>query len=136
MSFRTLSAQVAGVTAATAVVSVIITALVALPIAVRSANNQARAELVQTSALAVELLATERPAARERIVRQLRRDDIAVHLIRRGVADPPGLPQRVVDKVAAGTRTVDVHVAQVRAKLGGAATLIRTVRGVGYTADG
>ena len=35
----------------------------------------------------------------------------------------------------AGTRTVDVHVAQVRAKLGGAAWLIRTVRGVGYTAD-
>nr|WP_232050324.1 response regulator transcription factor [Actinoplanes sp. OR16] len=36
---------------------------------------------------------------------------------------------------AAGTRTVDVHVAQVRAKLGDAARLIRTVRGVGYTAD-
>ncbi|MFY1649564.1 response regulator transcription factor [Solwaraspora sp. WMMB762] len=36
----------------------------------------------------------------------------------------------------AGTRTVDVHVAQVRAKLGTAATVIRTVRGVGYTADG
>ena len=35
----------------------------------------------------------------------------------------------------AGTRTVDVHVAQVRAKLGNAAGLIRTVRGVGYTAD-
>jgi len=35
----------------------------------------------------------------------------------------------------AGTRTVDVHVAQVRAKLGEAANLIRTVRGVGYTAD-
>ena len=35
----------------------------------------------------------------------------------------------------AGTRTVDVHVAQVRAKLGPAANLIRTVRGVGYTAD-
>jgi len=35
----------------------------------------------------------------------------------------------------AGTRTVDVHVAQVRAKLGAAANLIRTVRGVGYTAD-
>ena len=34
----------------------------------------------------------------------------------------------------AGTRTVDVHVAQVRAKLGPAA-VIRTVRGVGYTAD-
>jgi DNA-binding response OmpR family regulator len=36
----------------------------------------------------------------------------------------------------AGTRTVDVHVAQVRAKLGDAAGIIRTVRGVGYTADG
>ncbi|GAA1788205.1 response regulator transcription factor [Luedemannella flava] len=36
----------------------------------------------------------------------------------------------------AGTRTVDVHVAQVRGKLGDAARdVIRTVRGVGYTAD-
>jgi DNA-binding response OmpR family regulator len=39
----------------------------------------------------------------------------------------------------AGTRTVDVHVAQVRAKLDQASPLardlIRTVRGVGYTAD-
>jgi DNA-binding response OmpR family regulator len=35
---------------------------------------------------------------------------------------------------AAGTRTVDVHVAQVRAKLGDASP-IRTVRGVGYSAD-
>jgi DNA-binding response OmpR family regulator len=34
-----------------------------------------------------------------------------------------------------GTRTVDVHVAQVRGKLGEAAAVIRTVRGVGYTAD-
>jgi DNA-binding response OmpR family regulator len=34
-----------------------------------------------------------------------------------------------------GTRTVDVHVAQVRAKLGAAGTLIRTHRGVGYACD-
>ncbi len=34
-----------------------------------------------------------------------------------------------------GTRTVDVHVAQVRGKLGDAASVIRNVRGVGYTAD-
>ncbi len=33
-----------------------------------------------------------------------------------------------------GTRTVDVHVAQVRAKLG-EASCIRTVRGVGYSAE-
>jgi DNA-binding response OmpR family regulator len=36
---------------------------------------------------------------------------------------------------AAGTRTVDVHIAQLRAKLG-AASPLRTVRGVGYAADG
>lgn len=35
---------------------------------------------------------------------------------------------------AAGPRTVDVHVAQVRAKLGDRAELLRTVRGVGYAA--
>jgi DNA-binding response OmpR family regulator len=34
----------------------------------------------------------------------------------------------------AGTRTVDVHIAQLRAKLG-AANPIRTVRGVGYAAE-
>src|ERR687894_2585472 len=100
---RTRTAQVVLITAATAVVSVIITALVALPIAVRTANNQARTVLVEKSALAVELLATERPAARERIVRQLRQDDIAVYLVRRGVVDRPGLPPRVIRQVAGGT---------------------------------
>jgi DNA-binding response OmpR family regulator len=35
----------------------------------------------------------------------------------------------------AGTRTVDVHVAQLRAKLGDAGMIIRTIRGVGYAAD-
>jgi len=35
----------------------------------------------------------------------------------------------------AGTRTVDVHVAQLRGKLGNAGTIIRTIRGVGYAAD-
>ena len=34
----------------------------------------------------------------------------------------------------AGTRTVDVHVAQIRAKLG-TASPIRTVRGYGYSAE-
>jgi DNA-binding response OmpR family regulator len=37
-------------------------------------------------------------------------------------------------QAAAGTRTVDVHVAQLRAKLG-ADSPIRTVRGVGYSAE-
>ena len=63
--------------------------------------------------------------------------DLLLHLVRR--------PGRVFTReellssvwgyeAAAGTRTVDVHVAQLRAKLGEASP-IRTVRGVGYTAD-
>jgi DNA-binding response OmpR family regulator len=63
--------------------------------------------------------------------------DLLLHLVQR--------PARVLTReqllsevwgyaAAAGTRTVDVHVAQLRAKLG-AASPIRTVRGVGYSAD-
>ena len=60
--------------------------------------------------------------------------DLLAHLV--------GHPDRVFSReellsavwgyaAAAGTRTVDVHVAQLRAKLGDDAP-IRTVRGVGY----
>jgi DNA-binding response OmpR family regulator len=63
--------------------------------------------------------------------------DLLVHLLRS--------PDRVFSReqllsevwgyaAAVGTRTVDVHVAQVRAKLGDASP-IRTVRGVGYSAE-
>ncbi|MGF7235971.1 MAG: response regulator transcription factor [Frankia sp.] len=63
--------------------------------------------------------------------------DLLAALMRR-----PGLVhsrERLLSEVwgyeaAAGTRTVDVHIAQVRAKLGEDSP-IRTVRGVGYTAD-
>jgi two-component system sensor histidine kinase BaeS len=101
--FRTLTSRVVLVTVATAVVAVIVTALVAVPIAVRSVNNQIRAELAEKSALAVELLTTEKPAARERIVQQLRQENIAVYLIRRGAADHAGLPPRIVAQIAAGS---------------------------------
>ncbi|WP_127504296.1 sensor histidine kinase [Actinoplanes solisilvae] len=99
---RSLTSRVVLVTVATAVISVFITALVAVPVAVRSVNTQLRAELLEKSALAVELLATERQAARERIVTSLRRDGIEVYLIRRGAVDQPGLPERVVRQVARG----------------------------------
>ena len=62
----------------------------------------------------------------------------------RPAGPPDGQPGRVFTRdellsevwgyaAAVGTRTVDVHVAQVRAKLGPASP-IRTVRGVGYAA--
>jgi DNA-binding response OmpR family regulator len=63
--------------------------------------------------------------------------DLLAHLMRRpGQVFPREqlLSQVWGYEAAAGTRTVDVHVAQLRAKLG-AASPIRTVRGVGYAAD-
>src|SRR5882724_558525 len=101
--FRTLTGRVVLVTVATAVVAVIITALVAVPVAVRSVNVLTRQELLEKSAIAVELLATERQPARERIAESLRQDNIEIYLIRRGQVDHAGLPARVVQQVAGGT---------------------------------
>jgi two-component system sensor histidine kinase BaeS len=100
---RTLTGRVVLVTAATAVVAVIITALVAVPVAVRSVNTQVRAELAEQSKIAVELLTGERQPARERIVTDLRQEGVEVYLVRRGVVDRAGLPARVVQQVAAGS---------------------------------
>ncbi len=63
--------------------------------------------------------------------------DLLAELMRRPrqVFERPALLSAVWGYQMAGTRTVDVHVAQLRAKLG-AASPIRTVRGVGYAADG
>ncbi len=61
--------------------------------------------------------------------------DLLAHLLRRPgqVFTRDQLLSSVWGYAAAGgTRTVDVHVAQVRAKLGAYADLVRTVRGVGY----
>ena len=63
--------------------------------------------------------------------------DLLAHLMRR--PDRVFTREHLLSEVwgyssAAGTRTVDVHIAQLRAKLG-AASPIRTVRGVGYAAE-
>src|SRR5689334_25338562 len=107
--FRTLTGRVVLVTAATAVVAVIVTALVAVPVAIRSVNQQIRAELVEQSKIAVELLTSERQPARERIASDLRDEKVDIYVVRRGVVDRPGLPARVVDQVAAG-RQVNTQV--------------------------
>ncbi len=115
---RTLTGRTVLVTAATAVVAVIVTALVAFPVAVRVANEQARDGLAEKAAIATEVLDTARPGQRAVIVRRLRQQDIAVHLIRRGEADRAGLPAEVVTAVAQG-RSVDT-----RAVVDGRATLV------------
>jgi signal transduction histidine kinase len=115
--FRTLSARSILVTCATAVVSVIVTALVAFPVAVRSANSQARDGLIQKTALAGEVLAIAKPAERENLVTRLRQQGIQVYLIRRGVADQTGLPPRIVKQVAAGLQVNGRAIVNGRAVL-------------------
>ncbi|PPK64473.1 response regulator transcription factor [Actinokineospora auranticolor] len=63
--------------------------------------------------------------------------DLLAHLLRRPgqVYDRAQLLSAVWGyEAAAGTRTVDVHIAQLRAKLG-PTNPIRTIRGIGYAAD-
>ncbi|MFC4064700.1 HAMP domain-containing sensor histidine kinase [Actinoplanes subglobosus] len=116
--FRTLTGRAVLVTAATAVVAVIVTAMVAVPIAIRSVNTQIRTELMDKTVLAVELLTDERPAARKRIADRLRAQDVEIYLIRNGRVDREGLPPRVVRRITAG-QTVDL-----RAPVGGRASFI------------
>ncbi|WP_422772362.1 histidine kinase dimerization/phospho-acceptor domain-containing protein [Plantactinospora sp. WMMC1484] len=103
---RTLTARAVGVSCAVALVSVLVTALVAIPLATRSAERQAREALVAQARLAAEALRPRidrgRTVDEERIIRQLRNQGIDAYLVRAGRADRPGLPPEVVDRVAAG----------------------------------
>jgi two-component system sensor histidine kinase BaeS len=94
------------VACAVALVSVLVTALVAVPLAARSAERQAREALAAQARLTAELLRVRLDRGRsndeERLIRQLRNQDIDAYLIRAGAADRPGLPPHLVDRVAAG----------------------------------
>jgi two-component system sensor histidine kinase BaeS len=130
---RTLSARAILVTCATAVVSVIVTALVAVPVAVRSANDQARQGLDEKATLVGDMLAGPRPTDREALVRRLRQQGIAVYLVRRGVADQPDLPPRVVRQVAAGLPVDRRAVVRGRVMLVAGRTLAGNGNGVVLT---
>src|SRR4051812_47234216 len=115
---RTLGGRAILVTCATAVVSVIAPALAALPVAVTAADTQARRDLDEKTILMTEALADDRPAQRQALVNRLRQQNIQVYLIRRGSADQPGLPRRVVNRITAGSNVED------RAVVGGYAVLV------------
>ena len=86
-------------------------------------DNTVRTVSADSTGTEIELTATE--------------FDLLLYLVRnRGrVFERAGLLSSVWGySSAAGVRTVDVHVAALRSKLGDASP-IRTVRGVGYSAD-
>ncbi|OKI57989.1 sensor histidine kinase [Micromonospora sp. CB01531] len=103
---HTLTARAVLVTCAVALVSVLVTALVAVPLAVRGAERRDQEALAAQAQLAAGVLrvsaARQRDAAGERLIRQLRQQDIDVYLIRAGQVDRPGLPRQVVSRVASG----------------------------------
>ena len=106
----TLTARTIIVTCAAALISVLVTALVAAPVGVRAADKQARQGLTDKTKLAADLLGprlvTPRTRDEERVVQQLRAQQIDLYLVRAGQADRAGLPARIVRQVAAG---VPVH---------------------------
>src|SRR6266545_4404783 len=120
---RTLTARAVLVTCAVAVVSVLVTALVAFPIAMREADRDASVALDREAALVAALigprLASPRTRDEETVLRRVTSMHIDVYLIRDGEPDRPGLPRRVVDLVTAG-RTVPAH----RAAVGGVHRLV------------
>jgi DNA-binding response OmpR family regulator len=88
--------------------------------------GRVRVDLAQRRAWADGVEVTLSPTEFELLAQLMRRP--------RQVFERPQLLSAVWGYQVAGTRTVDVHVAQLRAKLG-AASPIRTVRGVGYAVD-
>ncbi|MGC4788353.1 sensor histidine kinase [Micromonospora sp. DT178] len=103
---RTLTSRAVLVTCAVALVSVLVTAIVAVPLAVRGVERRDQEALAAQALLAAAVLRprleTGRTADEERIVRQLNAQGIDAYLVRGGVAERPGLPPRVVRRVAEG----------------------------------
>jgi signal transduction histidine kinase len=113
---KSLAARTALVTCVVAVMSVLVTALVGAPLALKQSNTVARQRLADEATLTAELLrprfSTKQTEDEQTLVRQLRNKGIDVYLIRGGQADRPGLPDKVVKSIAAG-RPVTVRRAVV-----------------------
>ena len=88
---RTLTARTILVTCVSALVSVVVTALVALPLANRPANRQIQQNLSDEATLAGLLMtpriASPRTDDEERLVAQMRERHIDVYVIRNGQPD-------------------------------------------------
>jgi len=100
---RRLATRAVLVTCAVAVTSVLVTALVAYPLAVRAAEQERRQALgEEADAIAVLMKRSPRPAADQRLARELRAQRIDLVMIRDGVPDRAGLPPAVVSQLAGG----------------------------------
>ncbi|MFI6823715.1 histidine kinase dimerization/phospho-acceptor domain-containing protein [Micromonospora sp. NPDC050187] len=102
---RTLTARAVLVTCAVSLVSVLVTALVAVPLAVRGAQRQAQDTLAAQARMTAEVLRfrlSRGQPADERLLRLLANQDVDAYVLRDGRVDRAGLPPQVVERVAAG----------------------------------
>jgi two-component system sensor histidine kinase BaeS len=98
---RTLTARAVLTGCLVALVSVLVTALVAIPLAVRAASGAERSGLASQTeivAAAIDL----RPGSAATLVRDLHAENIDVYVVRAGRVDRSALPARFVGAVTAG----------------------------------
>ena len=111
---RTLTARAVLVACAVAMISVLVTALVAVPLAVRAADQRDQATLAQRADLVAQATGARldrgRVLAVQLAIRQLRKQGVDVYAVRSGRPDRGGLPAAVVRAVAAG-KPVSVRAA-------------------------
>lgn len=116
MPKTSFTARAAIVTCVVAVVSVLVTALVALPLSIRSTSQEAQNSLVEETSLATELLRphinNKQSTDETTISNRLRAKHIDIYIIRAGVPDRDGLPAAVIRTIAAN-RAVPVRRAMV-----------------------
>src|SRR3954447_24435333 len=98
---RSLAARTALVTCIVAVLSVIVTAAVGIPLTATQANKAARQRLSDDTKLTAELMrprvaTTRNPADEANVAKRLAAQGIEVYLIRAGQPDRAGLPVGVV----------------------------------------
>ncbi len=138
---RTLTARAVLVTCAVALVSVLVTAMVAVPVAVRAAERRDRQALAAQAQVAPSCCGRARPVrelAGERLIRQLGNQGTTIFLISGGEVDRAGLPPQVVNRVSngrnvSGRRLVDGQRALVegRALPGGDGVVLTRPLGAG-----
>ena len=99
------------VTCLVALIAVLVTALVAVPLARSAAARQAKANLAEQSDLVAALVAQKQGGAvrSERMTRQMRAYGMEVALVDDGAADKPWVPDRVVRSVSRG-RSIDTSI--------------------------
>jgi two-component system sensor histidine kinase BaeS len=95
------------VTCVVTLVSVLVTAVIALPLATRATLEQTRRSLAdRTDLVASYLAARPNPRARRAVVQELRDRGVPVVLIVRGSAHPDRLPDRIVTAVGEDQQSV------------------------------